>query len=149
MSGIVVGVDGSPGAQRALEWAVREAKLRGADLTVAHVHSLSRAAFYTAYSAAEDEQTLHAAADRVRRETERLLAQAVDGLGDLVDGVNVKQVAVPGDHAARELVTLSADADLLVVGSRGRGGFTGLLLGSVSQQSLHHATCPVAVVPTE
>jgi nucleotide-binding universal stress UspA family protein len=79
-----------------------------------------------------------------RRTLERALADA----GDRTAGVDVEPVVREG-APARVLLEEADDADLLVVGSRGLGGFRGLLLGSVSQQCSHHAPCPVVVVPHE
>jgi nucleotide-binding universal stress UspA family protein len=86
--------------------------------------------------------------DRLRDEEERVLAEALGGLGDLYPDVEVVRRLVRG-RVRHSLIEASADAGLVVVGARGRGGFAGLLLGSVSQAVLHHAECPVAVVRTE
>ena len=74
-----------------------------------------------------------------------MLREAVERARSDHPAVNVETAVIEGPPA-RVLVALSADADLLVVGSRGRGGFSELLLGSVSQQCVHHARCPVTVV---
>ena len=131
---VVVGVDGSDGGRRALQWAAEEARLRGARLRVVHVWSyLNQAgeAFDPAYG--EDD-------------ARRFLDESVAGLGDGASGLDVERVAV-NDLPARGLLDSAADADLLVVGARGMGGFRGLLLGSVSQQVAQHAPCPVVIVP--
>jgi nucleotide-binding universal stress UspA family protein len=85
-----------------------------------------------------DPATLEAEA---RLQLERALAEVT-----VPSGVEIEQVVVYGSPA-EAILQQSADADLVVVGSRGRGGFTGLLLGSVSQQVAHHARCPVVIVP--
>ncbi len=81
----------------------------------------------------------------VENEETRVLSEAVAGWCDRYPEVKVRKTVVRG-RASRALVEESARAQLLVVGARGRGGFTGLMLGSVSQAALHHAKCPVAVV---
>ena len=132
MSGIVVaGVDGSENGRLALTWAAEEARLRGARLRVVHVWS---------YLAQPGEAFDPTYGDDDAR---RLLQVAVAGLGDEVD---VELVPVC-DLPARGLLDAAQDADLLVVGARGMGGFRGLLLGSVSQQVAQHAPCPVVIVP--
>lgn len=128
---VVVGVDGSEQARRALTWAAEEAKLRGARLRVVHVWS------YLAQTGEAFDPTY--GDDDARR----LLQEAVAGLGD---GVDIELTAVC-DLPARGLLDSSQDADLLVVGARGMGGFGGLLLGSVSQQVAQHGPCPVVIVP--
>lgn len=128
---VVVGVDGSEQARRALTWAAEEAKLRGARLRVVHVWS------YLAQTGEAFDPTY--GDDDARR----LLQEAVAGLGD---GVDIETIAVC-DLPARGLLDSAQDADLLVVGARGMGGFGGLLLGSVSQQVAQHAPCPVVIVP--
>ena len=88
----------------------------------------------------QEEHDAHA-----RQQAEEVIQRALDEAGWGVDGPVVKRVMVARD-AARTLVEMSDHADLLVVGSRGRGGFAGLLLGSVSQHCAHHARCPVVIV---
>jgi nucleotide-binding universal stress UspA family protein len=145
MGMVVVGVDGSKGAQRALEWALSEARLRGADLRVVHAHRVPVLPTYVqgragGYAGPSPEQ-LRAAAKQV-------IEEALGAAGDTA-GVSVERVPVVGGQAATTLIDASLGADLLVVGSRGLGGFTGLLLGSVSQQCVAHAHCPVVVVPDD
>ena len=79
------------------------------------------------------------------RAVERALSEAVEEVLDGQSSTEVLERVVHG-HAASALLTAASDADLLVVGYRGRGGFAGALLGSVSQHCVHHATCPVVVV---
>jgi len=163
---IVVGVDASPDARRALAWAAAEARLRQAVLQVVHAyHSMSLAApvyfgsqhTYDASvgAAGEPEPELTASVNRreafeeaVRSQADELLEALLGELGETVSGVEVQQTVVEDRHPAEALVQLSADADLLVVGSRGRGGFSELLLGSVSHAAVLHAVCPVVVVPS-
>jgi nucleotide-binding universal stress UspA family protein len=142
MPGIVVGVDGSTGAHKALEWAVREAAAHHAPLSVLTVHQVA-VSFWTG-------SALAYAPDRQLEETARQLVEENVGkvIAELGDGApaEVTVTAVSG-AVAPELLAAAKDADLLVVGSRGGGGFGSLRLGSVSSQVVAHATCPVVVVP--
>ncbi len=140
MSRIVVGVDGSAEAKEALRWALEEAQLRGASLRVVHAWQLPVAAYGAGLAAAYHGELLEA----LRRDAEKLVDQLLAEAGP-PKGVEVEKAAVEGP-AAQTLVEAAKDADLLVVGSRGHGGFAGLLLGSVSQQCAHHASCPVVIV---
>jgi nucleotide-binding universal stress UspA family protein len=165
---IVVGVDASPEARRALAWAAAEARLRQAVLQVVHAyhahelvapyyfpsqHAVPGATVAVAGEPAQPEMstTLQDRAEfeeAFRSRAEQLLTALLGEVDELVRGVDVQRTVVEGRHPAEALVELSADADLLVVGSRGRGGFTELLLGSVSHASVLHAVCPVVVVPS-
>ena len=84
----------------------------------------------------------------VRRQAEDLRETLLRELRETVSGIDVQRTVVEDRDPAEALVELSADADLLAVGSRGRGGFTGLLLGSVSHAAALHARCPVLVIPS-
>lgn len=134
MERIVVGVDGSANGSRALRWALSEARLRGS--VVAALYAWNFPFVAAPYSIP---------ADPGFEEDARLALDRVIAAED-TDGVVVEPILACGS-AASSLIEAAKDADLLVVGSRGRGGFAGLLLGSVSQQVVHHATCPVVVVP--
>lgn len=164
MTRIVVGVDGSPGAVLALEHAAEEARLRHAILEVVHVRPLHQAASPFAHGLSADLVTGDLYAQMVAREREErehhetqsrqqgetLLADAVDALPP--DQPKVETTLLFDRRPARRLVDLVHDRDdcaLLVVGSRGRGELTGLLLGSVSQACVNHAGVPVTVVPTD
>jgi nucleotide-binding universal stress UspA family protein len=132
---IVVGVDGSAGSYLAMEWAASEAQLRGATLDVVYAwHPL-----FDSYVALADE---------MRSGSQEVLAEAEKELS-AIDSSLVTEGHVVEARTAPGLLQASRGADLLVVGSRGRGGFTGLLLGSVSQACITHATCPVAVIRAE
>jgi nucleotide-binding universal stress UspA family protein len=163
MGDVVVGIDGSPPSLAALRMAADEAHWRSARLHVVYVYeptrrtSAARAASVlaagTEASPADDVAALRAAEARdeeesaeVHRHAEGLLRQLVTAADADLDGLEVLQSAVAEAHPSAALVRLSQDADLLVVGSRGLGGFRGLLLGSVGQQCVQHATCPVLVV---
>lgn len=151
MQRIVVGVDGSAESCNALAWAAEEAKLRQAELEVVYAYEFTPAWQLYGYEgvsvsqmdaiAAEDE----AAQERAQALAGELVNQLVRDLGP-VDGVQVTAVAITDRRAAAALVARSENADMLVVGSRGRGGFSGLLLGSVSQQCAAHAHCPVTII---
>jgi nucleotide-binding universal stress UspA family protein len=137
---IVVGVDGSEPAHEALRWAVAEAVVREAELEVVHVwHYPSNLMSTVGYVSPVDVADFDVAA---RTELAKVL-HSVD-LTEL--SMPVVQTLVCGVPAS-ELIGAAKGADLLVVGSRGRGGFAGLLLGSVSQQVAHHAPCPLVIVP--
>jgi nucleotide-binding universal stress UspA family protein len=142
MSMIVVGVDGSDSAQAALRFALDEARLRGATVRAVAVWHLPVAAYGGAF-VPPDPAVASELEPAARRTLERSLAAAGDHTG-----VEVEPVVREG-APARVLLEEADDADLLVVGSRGLGGFRGLLLGSVGQQCSHHAPCPVVIVPHE
>jgi nucleotide-binding universal stress UspA family protein len=145
MPGIVVGVDGSEHSHRALEWAVREAALRQAALTVLTVNRAVAAMFTgTAVCYPGDKDRARSALDAARRETLGVLG-AVDS-GGRPPAVTVH--AMTG-LPAEELIQASLDADLVVVGSRGAGRLRRLVRGSVSAQVSQHARCPVVVIPTQ
>jgi nucleotide-binding universal stress UspA family protein len=162
---IVVGVDASPGAIRALTWAADEARLRLATLQVVHAYHGQALAAPLYFPSQEglpgraaggrppDEELAESFAERaqfheaVRRQAEDLLERMLDDVGEAVEGIDVQRTVVEDRNPAQALVELSADADLLVVGSRGRGGFSSLLLGSVSHAAVLHALCPVVVIP--
>jgi nucleotide-binding universal stress UspA family protein len=136
---VLVGIDGSPANEPAIGFAFEEAALRGADLTALHAWT------HPVRTEPGDMLPLvHDPAD-VQAEEERILAEALAGWRDKYPDVTVQRRLVRGP-TRQTLIEATEQAQLVVVGSRGRGGFTGLLLGSVSQAILHHATCPVAIV---
>ena len=145
---IVVGVDGSAHGRQALRFALSEAALRGAEVDVVSSWAVP--------PLASTGVGLIPAFDLLRAELGDSARQVIAGeLADAADaaaGLEIEQHVAQGD-AAGVLVEAAAGADLLIVGSRGRGGVTGTVLGSVSRACLHHASCPVAVVhdagPTE
>lgn len=137
---VVVGVDGSPESALALGFGFEEASARGVPLTAIYVwQALPRANLGPItrwhYDPAEATQ-----------EARRLLAEAVAGWQEKYPEVAVRQRAVYDFNPAETLVDASQEASLVVVGSRGLGGFTGMLLGSVGRALVHHAHCPVTVV---
>ena len=140
MSGILVGVDGSDHSQRALEWAAKEAAFRQTSLTVLAVHQAVHGWAGTLRFQDDDVQ-VQKVAEAAKAETEKVLA----GLGDSrPESVTVK--AVHG-YPAEEIVNAGADADMIVLGSRGAGGWSQQLIGSVASKVSHHATAPVLIVP--
>jgi nucleotide-binding universal stress UspA family protein len=148
MPGIVVGIDGSDHSRRALEWAVREAAVRRTPLTVLTVQQPATAYWGAGaavpYALPYDQDLIKQALKVAQEETDSTLEQA--GPDSRPPSVTVKAVtALP----AEALLHAAEDADMLVVGSRGAGGFKRLLMGSVSTQVTHHARCPVVVIPAE
>ena len=137
---IVVGVDGSEESKQALRWALGEARLRGARVVAL------RAWIYPALAAGGLIPVTTDLLEQLTQNETKELAATVEEVAAGETDVQVDQVVVE-DAPARALVAASQDADLLVVGTRGHGGFTGLVLGSVSQQCAHHASCPVVIVP--
>lgn len=142
MGTIVVGVDGSAGSAEALRFALAEAKLRGAKLKAVTAWTLTYVAAPIGMMAPIDEGLIPELHENARL----VLEKAVDDALGVTPGVEVEQSVLEGTPA-QVLVEAAQGADLLVVGTRGHGGFTGLLLGSVSQQAAHHAPCPVVIVP--
>jgi len=143
MSGIIVGVDGSGHSQHALEFAMHEAAIRHLPLTVLTVHEAIRG-YYSGMAVYAD--------DPVRTEDARVAAQAeTDKVLAGLDGPRPDSVMVKAVHGfiVEELINAAKDADMLVVGSRGAGGFTRLMMGSVAGQVAQHAYCPVLIVPPE
>ena len=142
MAGIIVGINGSHDAHRALEWAMKEAAVRRVPLTVVTVHEVAISG-WTGHPIVlpVDEPDV----EKVRQAAEEAVAKAAAQLGES-QPASVTVRAVNG-LAAQELIEASHNADLLVVGSRGGGGFARLMLGSITGKVMHHAHCPVVVVP--
>ncbi len=137
MAMIVVGVDGSEAGAAALRFAADEARARGARLRVVtawHIPPMAYAGAGFAVMPGLDTE--------LRKQAEKVADEAVASVGD---DVAVDRVVRQG-HPATVLLEAAQDADLLVVGSRGLGGFRGLLLGSVSIECAHRATCPITIV---
>jgi nucleotide-binding universal stress UspA family protein len=139
VSKIVVGVDGSPGSIAALRWAHAEAALRGAALEAVAVWQYPMMTTMPAFGAMPDVTNLS------KQTEEHLLEILRDNHIESTTEVAVS-VSIAEGTPASALTNAAGDADLLVVGSRGHGGFAGLLLGSVSHQCTMHAPCPVVVV---
>ncbi|MFG1609744.1 universal stress protein [Actinoplanes sp. NPDC049265] len=136
---VVVGVDGSASAARALTFAAQEASLRGTELVALHAWTMPALVGPPAM------MPLAYDPPAIALEEQRVLAEALAGIGEKHPDLTVRRELPPGPPA-RALIDAARHAQLVVVGSRGRGGFAGMLLGSVSQHLLHHATCPVVVV---
>jgi nucleotide-binding universal stress UspA family protein len=146
MSGIVVGVDGSANSRPALEWAMQEAAVKHAPLTILTVHEVA-ASFWTHHPVAVP-------ADETLLESSRLAAaELVAKASNDLDGSHPASVTIRAVNgfAAAQLIEASRDADLIVVGARGGAHAGGLAehmpIGSISSKVLHHAECPVVVVP--
>src|SRR5215475_11101108 len=138
MSGIVVGVDGSPHAQKALDWSLDEAKLRNVPVTVLAVAPAAASIWGITGQFDPSEETQ----EKVKHAAEEIVKEAASRHGH--QQVTVRTVSgVPAD----ELIKASGDADLLVVAARGAGGFRRLRMGSVSDQVARHAHSPVVIVP--
>lgn len=143
MPGIIVGIDGSERSHKALEWAVREAGIRKVPLSVLTVQQAVVGFFGTTVIFPGDGDLTERAHKAALAETEEVLDQVADD--SRPTSVVVKAVlGVP----AEELLAAAADADMIVVGARGAGGFKKLLLGSVSSYAVHHGHCPVVVIPS-
>lgn len=138
---VVVGADGSTPSRRAMAWAAEEAVRRGVTLVAVHGWGLPSAAsgpVADPSSLSLSEALSEAALELVAEEAARVRKEVPDA---------VVEVRSDGIGAAPALLEAAEGAALLVVGSRGRGGFAGLVLGSISQQVAQHAPCPVVVVP--
>jgi len=136
---IVAGVDGSEASKEALHWALEEARLRQTQLRVVCAWARPQVGgrIYIPPDLSDPE--------RLRQAAQEQLDGFVDEVAGESPGVELERVAVEGS-AGKVLVEAAEDAELLVIGSRGRGGFAGLLLGSVSGQCAQHAPCPVVIV---
>jgi nucleotide-binding universal stress UspA family protein len=139
MPRVVVGIDGSEHAQRALRSAVEEATLRRVTLTVVHVTPVP-------FDLAAPILTRQPTEDELRSLGLDLIDRTLRDVD--VDDLDVERIALTG-HAASQLCEAAQGADLLVIGSRGLGGFRGLLVGSVTLQVVAHAPCPILVVVPE
>ncbi len=159
---VVVGIDGSEGSSRALAWAAQEARMRGAVLRVVHAWALPRLSDAAALEArplgerggrsVRDEKVyedfraeLLSMSSGEPGEAEASLASQIAAVLGPSPDVPLEREVKEG-RASQVILEAAEDADLVVVGSRGREGFVGLLLGSVSSQVAHHAHCPVTIV---
>ena len=138
---VVVGVDGSQTSQRAVEFAFAEAALRKTGLTAVHAWTLP----WLRSTLSIRHEVVNVTRPALQQEAAAVLSESLAEIRQKHPGVPVVEQAVE-ERPAVALVEASHDAPLLVVGSRGRGGISGLLLGSVSHAVLHRAHCPVAVI---
>ena len=133
---IVVGVDGSASSMTALRWAILQAELTGCEVEAVIAWRLpSRYGFAAVTDRATD----------FEGDARKVLADALNEVSSVEPNVVIRSSVAEG-HPAEVLVRAARGADMLVVGSRGHGGFTGSVLGSVSQYCVHHAPCPVLVI---
>lgn len=138
---IVVGIDGSAVSREALKWALEEARLRNSPLHVVHAWEFPAVAvthFGTVALPVVASEDIQRAAEEDAKEAVARVAQD--------DETVPVETTVQRGHPAEVLLAASEGADLLVVGSLGHGGFSGMLLGSVSNHLVHHANCPVVIV---
>ena len=143
MPGITVGIDGSDHSQRALELAIKEAAIRNTPLTVLAVHQVAGNHWTSnpeIYPADAPE------AEKMRQSAQELVQKLIEASGGPGPSVTVRAVS---GIAAQELIKASNDSDLVVVSSRGGGGFARLMLGSTSGQVVQHSACPVVVIPAD
>lgn len=134
---VIVGVDGADDSVRALRWAADHARSLGAPLHAVSAYDVPTQ--FGPYGMAGWENPTD-----LKKHARTMLAETVRST--LGEDAQVVEVTVQG-HPAKALVEMSPDAQMIVMGSRGRGGFAGLLLGSVSQHVVAHARCPVVVMP--
>ena len=139
---IVVGVDDSADAARALEWAAAEARVHHDRVLLVHVWQYPGVGVSTY---AGDPLPVFGHED-LKKMAAEVLARAADRMKKLDSTVEVDTRLIQG-HPGEALIDASRDARLLIVGSRGLGGFKGMVLGSVSNSVAHHARCPVVILP--
>ncbi|UXM93493.1 universal stress protein [Paenarthrobacter sp. JL.01a] len=141
-SGVVVGADGSDLSQRAVDFAAAEADREGQELTVVHA--------YTAPDPVTDAGLAPADLGKLMDEQEHIiLAETVAGLNSSYPDLVINKILEPSKEPVRALIDAAAGARLLVLGSRGRGGFARLVLGSTAHGVLTHLVCPTVVVPPQ
>ena len=142
MPGIVVGLDGSDGARRALDWAMQEAAVHGAPLTVVAVHEVPKSYWGGIPVTGPAEPSV---LDTVRHAAQEMAQQSAAKLGE-VQPPAYQVVAVSG-FVVRELVQASQKADLIVIGTPSGSTLSRLVMGSVSNEVVQHSACPVVIVP--
>lgn len=142
MPGIVVGVDGSPNSERALDWAMRQAAAVRGPLTVITVHEVPKSYWGGIPVIGPADEAL---LEQLRQAAEEMTQKAVSRLSG-AGPVSVTVHAVNG-FVVKELVDASHDADLVVIGARSGSGFARLVIGAVSSEVVEHSACPVVIVP--
>ncbi|HUD77227.1 MAG TPA: universal stress protein [Streptosporangiaceae bacterium] len=143
MPGIVVAVDGSPNAERALEWAMGHAAALQVPLIALAVHEVPKSYWggIPVVGPADD-----AVLGRLRQAAEEMTQRVAAGLAVKPPSVQVRAVS---GFVVKEIVDASQDADLVVVGPRGGHGFARLIMGSVSTEVIQQSKCPVVIVPPQ
>lgn len=132
---VVVGVDGSLSANAAMEWAAQEAELRGASLELIHAWNYPNLGYGGYVAVLED----------FEKDAMAVLDDVSNRIKQTHPGLKLITTLVQGP-TAQAIMDKAKNADMVVVGSRGRGGFSGLLLGSVGQQLVHHCPTPVVII---
>ncbi len=140
MGVIVVGVDGSEGAAIALDFAMKEAALRGSALRLVSAWEIPASVLASVVAGKEFYEEFRETAIKIARDAAALVDEQQPG-------VEHEEIVVEG-QAARVLLDNAADAELMVVGRRGHGSFREMLLGSISRQVVVHAKCPLVIVPS-
>jgi nucleotide-binding universal stress UspA family protein len=144
MPGIVVGIDGSPNSERALDWSMRQAAALRAPLTVITVHEVPKSYWGGIPVIGPADRAL---LEKLQQAAEEMTQKAAGRLGDARPAsVNVRAVS---GFVVKELVDASQDADMVVLGARSGSGIARLLMGSVSTEVVQHSACPVVIVPHE
>ena len=142
MPGIVVGVDGSPNSERALEWAMRHDAALQVPLNVVAVHEVPKSYWGGIPVIGDADEAL---LEQLRGAADQMTQRVADGLGDArPPAVNVRAV---NGFVVKEIVDASGSADLVVLGSHSRHGFARLVTGSVSSEVIEQSVCPVVIVP--
>ena len=162
MTHIVVGVDGSPHSRRALLRAAAEAKLRGGTVDAVLVYPPVRRSISddliglplgvaASMGTIDPEDRTQHDLSREREAQVQAEAQLERFVAEVIDetGVVPNRIAIAADHPAEALIDQTASADLLVIGTRGLGGFAGMLLGSVAHQCVQRSHCPLLILPPE
>jgi nucleotide-binding universal stress UspA family protein len=143
MSGIVVGVDGSPNAERALEWAMGHAAALQVPLIALAVHEVPKSYWGGIPVVGPADDVVLA---RLRQAAEEMTQRVAAGLAVQPPSVQVRAVS---GFVVKEIVDASQDADLVVIGPRGGHGFARLIMGSVSAEVIEQSKCPVVIVPPQ
>ena len=141
MSGIVVGIDASTHSMAALAWAMREAAVKKAPLTVVTVEVVAASGWGGSQVYPADYELR----DKAQKAAEEAVAATAKSLsGDVPESVTVQALL---GQPAEQLIQAAKGADQLILARRGTGGFNRLMLGSVTSQVVHHAECPVTIIP--
>jgi nucleotide-binding universal stress UspA family protein len=140
MPGIVVGFDGSSASHNALQWAVQHAAIEAVPLTVIAVHEVATSAWTGSPIVYPEDRPEE---EKARQSAQEAVNKIISDKNAHLDSVTVRAVS---GQAANALIEASSDADLVVVSSRGAGGFPHLRVGSVASKVVSHAHCPVVVV---